>query len=196
MSHLVSAHRRTMLASADVVSRVAVADLDRPTPCAGWDLRTLLAHMIGQNYGFAAAAEGRGGDLAVFADRPVGADPAADYSASVDRVVEAFATPDLMVTDVAVAVVRGGMTLPGTTVIGVHLVDYVVHSWDVARSLGRDVAFDAEVLELAWRVAEAVPDDARSDDPAMPFRPAVDTASSDMLDRILANLGRSPEWTP
>lgn len=185
-----------MQKSTEVVGPVTVDDLDRPTPCAGWDLRALLAHMIGQNYGFAAAAEGDGADLATFADRAVGSDPAADYRASADRVVQAFATPDLLVSYLPVAAVRGGMTLPGTTIVGMHLVDYVVHSWDVARTLGQDVAFDSEVLDLARLVADEVPDEARSDDPATPFGPTVQTSSTDALDLILASLGRNPDWTP
>jgi uncharacterized protein (TIGR03083 family) len=104
---LIDAHARALRTSAAIVARAGVADLGRPTPCAGWDLSDLLAHMVGQNYGFASAVEGDG-DLAVFADRVVGA---------------------------------------------------------------------------------------FSDDRA-PFRPTVATASADLLDRIVANLGRDPQWQP
>jgi uncharacterized protein (TIGR03083 family) len=41
-----------------LVDRIGPADLARPTPCAGWDLRALLAHLIGQNHGFAEAVDG------------------------------------------------------------------------------------------------------------------------------------------
>src|SRR6185437_16531113 len=127
MTELVKAHRRVLKTSVGLVDQVQVADLGRPTPCAGWDLRQLLAHMIGQNYGFAAAADGDGADLAVFADRPVGDDPAAEYSASADRVIAAFRRPRLAGEYVAVAALRGGVTLPGQVMMGAHLVDYVVH---------------------------------------------------------------------
>ncbi|KJS51916.1 hypothetical protein VM98_34530 [Streptomyces rubellomurinus subsp. indigoferus] len=49
------------------------------TPCPGWTLRSLLAHVLGQHRGFAAAALGAGPDLALFADAPVGAAPAGDF---------------------------------------------------------------------------------------------------------------------
>ena len=47
--------RRAVLASVEVVSRVTAADLGRATPCAGWTLGDLLAHMTVQHHGFAAA---------------------------------------------------------------------------------------------------------------------------------------------
>lgn len=49
-------HRTAVLASVDVVDNVTTEDLSRPTPCAGWNLSQLLAHMTVQHRGFAAAA--------------------------------------------------------------------------------------------------------------------------------------------
>jgi uncharacterized protein (TIGR03086 family) len=196
VADLVGAHRSALLTSAAIVDGVQLDHLDRPTPCGEWSLRDLLAHMIGQNYGFADAIDGQGGDPAVFADVPVGEWPAADYQSSVDRVVSAFGTPGALEREVEVAVLRGGVTLPGSQVIGFHLVDYVVHGWDVARSIGVVPLFDRTVLQIALEVAEAVPDRARSQDAQAPFRPTVPTASADLLDRIVANLGRSPDWAP
>jgi uncharacterized protein (TIGR03086 family) len=196
MTDLVGAHRSALLTSADIVDGVQLDHLDRPTPCGDWSLRDLLAHMIGQNYGFADAIEGNGADPAVFADVPVGEWPAADYRSSAERAVAAFGAPGALDRDVEVAVLRGGVMLPGAQVTGFHLVDYVVHGWDVARSIGAVPLYDRTVLEIALDVAEAVPDRARSDDPQTPFRPTVPTSSSDLLDRIVANLGRSPDWMP
>jgi uncharacterized protein (TIGR03086 family) len=196
MTDLVDAHRRTLHTSIEVVALAGVADLARPTPCVGWDLRALLSHMIGQNHGFAETALGNGADLAVFADRTVGDDPAGEYAASAQRAIAAFGTPGVLANDLFVAVIRGGVTVPGSSVIGFHLVDYVVHAWDVAKTIGVPVRFDDDVLQVALSVAEAVPERARSDDEGTPFAPTVDTASGDLLDRVVANLGRSPDWTP
>jgi hypothetical protein len=43
-------------ASVAVVAQVSTGDLGRLTPCAEWDLGTLIAHMTAQHRGFAAAA--------------------------------------------------------------------------------------------------------------------------------------------
>ena len=64
-SDTLSLHRTAVLASVDAVNAVIGDDLTRPTPCAGWDLATLLAHMTVQHRGFAAAARG-GTDLDVW----------------------------------------------------------------------------------------------------------------------------------
>lgn len=177
-----------------VVNHVTVDDLERPTPCAGWTLRDLLAHMTGQNYGWAAAAEGDSADRAVFADRVISDRPADDYAASASRVIEAFSAPDLLDRTMYLPEVRDGVELPAVTAIGFHLVDSVAHGWDVAKCLGVAAEFDDDVLELGLTVAEAVPEEARSVDERAPFRPSVSTTSDDVLDRIVATVGRLPAW--
>ena len=182
--------------------------LDVATPCAGWVLRDLLAHMIGQHYGFGAAARAAvpataaatataaQPDAAEFAPRPVRADAVAEYRASVEFVLGAFATSGLRERTMYLAEIRGGMTFPAPIAIGFHLIDYVVHSWDVARSLGVAVTFDDEVLATALQIARAVPEESKSGTPGAAFAPGVDTRSDATLDRIVAILGRDPDWAP
>ena len=193
-------HRRVLDVSVGVVNQSARSDLGLMTPCAGWALRDLLAHMIGQNYGFAAAAEAAAAETgraerAAFADRPVTRDPAAEYAASAEAVVRGFGTDGLLDRSVFLAEIRGGVEVPGAAAVGFHLVDYVAHSWDVAVSLGVTVEFDDDVLQTALQVADAVPAQAKSTAPGAPFAPAVHTTSERLLDRVLASLGRDPGWT-
>ncbi len=196
-----SVHRAAVLASVDVVSAVDTDDLSRPTPCAGWNLADLLTHMTVQHRGFAAAARGQGADLAIWQPATVGdavaADPAGAYSAAAADVIEAFSGADVLDAMCALPELAPDATIPGSMAIGFHLVDYVVHSWDVARSLGRPVELAADVVAAALPIAFAVPDgDFRTMANAV-FAPAVLSAESvDDLDRILAYLGRSPEWAP
>jgi uncharacterized protein (TIGR03086 family) len=196
MAGLVHFHRSVLESSIDIVDHVKAEDLGRPTPCAGWTLRQLLGHMIGQNYGYATAADGGIHDRAVFADRPVGDQPAADYAASAHQVIEAFGARALAGTMMYLPEVRGGMTLSAPMAIGFNLVDAVAHGWDVARSLGIAAHFDEQALAVALKVAEAVPAEAQTVDDLSPFLPGVSTASTAMLDRVVATLGRSPGWTP
>jgi uncharacterized protein (TIGR03086 family) len=90
-----SFHRTAVMASVAVVDNVTPNDLHRATPCDGWDLAHLLAHMTVQHRGFAAAARGGGADparwdIATVADA-VAVDPAGAYAAAAADVLEAFA---------------------------------------------------------------------------------------------------------
>jgi len=196
MAGIVEFHRSVLESSIAIVGHVTAGDLERSTPCEGWTLRRLLAHMIGQNYGYAAAADGGIHDRAVFADRPVSDQPAADYEASARAVIEAFAAPSLIGGMMYLPEVRGGMTLSAPMAIGFNLVDSVAHGWDVARSLGIAAEFDENALRVALKVAEAVPEEAQTLEERTPFRPSLPTVSTSMLDRVVATLGRSPDWTP
>jgi uncharacterized protein (TIGR03086 family) len=180
-------------ASLDLVSRSTPEDLTKPTPCAAWNLHDLLAHMATQHYGFAAAAEGDG-DPGHWEVISLGDDPIATYRASVDRVLGAFAAHDLADRKFPLPEFSTETTFTAEQALSFHLVDYVVHSWDVARTLGQPVRFQKEVLDAALRVAKSVPDGKFREEPGAPFARAVDTAGTSGLDTVIALLGRSPSW--
>ncbi|TJZ54696.1 TIGR03086 family protein [Streptomyces piniterrae] len=190
-----------MSIATEVVSRVRPDQLGLPTPCAAWDLGQLLAHMVGQNHGFAAVARGETSDASVFADRPVGEDPGADFAASARDVVAAFNEEGVTERKFWLPEIRDGIMLPATTSMGFHFIDYVVHSWDVAASLGRSVEFDADILARSLPIAEAVPGGKAREAADSAFAPILERPDllerpqeATTLDRILALLGRSPEW--
>src|SRR5581483_3432632 len=188
-------HRKAVLASVDVVSAVTVEDLSKPTPCAGWSLADLLTHMTVQHRGFAAAARGQGADLAIWQPETVAeavaTDPAGAYSAAAAEVIDAFAGDGVLDAGFVLPELGPGATFPGSMAIGFHFIDYVVHGWDVARSIGRVFELPPDLVTAALPLAFAVPDgDFRADDGAV-FGPAVSLPqSTNDLDRILAHLGR------
>jgi uncharacterized protein (TIGR03086 family) len=187
--------RRAVLASVEVVSRVTGDDLGRPTPCSGWTLADLLAHLTVQHDGFAAAATGRGAEPAVWQAAPRSADPVADYTAAADRVIAAFAPAGVLQQPFSLPEITTKTTFPGSVAIGFHFLDYVVHSWDVARSLGIPLELPADLLDAALPIAEAVPDGARRQVPGAAFQPRLPAPTqAGTLDRIVALLGRSPSW--
>jgi uncharacterized protein (TIGR03086 family) len=193
------AHRIAIQSSVDIVSEVTADDLPRPTPCAGWHLGDLLAHMTVQHHGFAAAARGHGADLALWNPASVGAavsrDPAGTYAAAAADVLVAFAGEDALSAQFALPEFDSGATFPGAIAIGFHLVDYVVHSWDVARTIDASLELPDEVIAAALPVALAVPDGEFRTAAGGPFQPAVAGAeSANGLDRILLHLGRLPAW--
>jgi uncharacterized protein (TIGR03086 family) len=187
--------RRAVAASVEVVSRVTAGDLGRPTPCSEWTLADLLAHMTAQHLGFAAAAAGRGADPDAWQVAPLGGEPVLEYAAAAEAVITAFAEPGVLERRFQLPEIMPGMAFPAAQAISFHFIDYVVHGWDVARALGVGYELDADLAEAALPVARAVPGGASRLRPGAAFRPILDApADADPLDRILALLGRPPDW--
>jgi uncharacterized protein (TIGR03086 family) len=182
-------------ASVTLVAKAEARDLARPTPCADWTLHGLLTHMTTQHYGFAAASVGDG-DLAQWRPRPLGSDPIAAYGAAADHVLAAFAADGVLEQEFPLPEFKRGLMYPGRQAISFHFVDYVVHSWDVAKTLGLPVDFDPALLDAALRVARAVPGGAARTEPGAPVAPPVTWLGDTSLDQIVAALGRSPDWQP
>jgi uncharacterized protein (TIGR03086 family) len=192
-------HRIAVRASIDIVDTVRSADLDRPTPCEGWKLVDLLAHMTAQHRGFAAAARGFGADLETWrvdsVIEAVTSDPARVYAEAAHDVLDAFAADGTLEAPFAIPEFGEGAVFPGSMAMGFHFVDYVVHGWDVAASLDVPYQLPADVVTAVLPLALAVPDGEFRAGAGAPFAPAVEPAGTDDFNRILRHLGRRPEWT-
>lgn len=190
-------HARVIRHGATLVRRIGPVDLARPTPCSAWTLADLLAHMTAQHHGFAAAARGGGRDPAHWEVHPVNGDAPARYGEAAERVVDAFAAVDGPEAALVLPEFGPDRTFRAERALGFHFVDYVVHGWDVARSL--DLPYDPgpEILAVALPIAEAVPTGEARTAPGGPFGPEREpVAGADPLGRILATLGRRAAWRP
>ncbi|UXX95887.1 TIGR03086 family metal-binding protein [Streptomyces sp. AD2-2] len=178
-----------------VVELAHAEDWERDTPCAGWDLRRLVAHMAAQHHGFAAAARGTGRDLDSWREPADMSDPARTHRAAATVVLAAFAEPDA--TEREFALPELGASFPGRTAIGFHFVDYVVHAWDVAATLGVRLDLSDDVLDIALTVAQSVPADPARRGPGFAFAAPLDVPpDAGPLDETLRLLGRAPEQWP
>ncbi|MFD8206929.1 TIGR03086 family metal-binding protein [Streptomyces sp. NPDC059695] len=187
--------RTAVLETVRLLEHAQPEDWERPTPCDGWNLRRLVAHMAGQHHGFAAAASGGGADLAVWQDRSLGHDGLAVYRESADLVLGQFAEPGILTREFSLPEISTDLRFPATVAIGFHFLDYVVHAWDVARTLGIEPDLTEETAEAALLFALRVPDDERRLRPEAQFAPALPTGpGTGSLDLVLATLGRSPDW--
>lgn len=120
-----------------------------PTPCAGWDVRALVGHLVAENRWTAELLAGRtvadvgdslDGDL-------LGADPAAAWSAAREAAASAVAaTKDGDVVALSA----------GPTGIDEYLrqlaADHLVHAWDLATATGTNLRLDADLVAAvtAW----------------------------------------------
>ncbi|MCX5378684.1 TIGR03086 family metal-binding protein [Streptomyces sp. NBC_00091] len=190
-------NERAVRESIAVVRRVALEDLTRPTPCSAWNLGELLAHMAAQHRGFAAAARADGVNLTHWKAEAPGPQAVGQYLAAAQAVLAAFAEVGTEEQEFALPEFGEGAAFPAVRAIGFHFLDYVVHTWDVARALDLSFALDPDILDAALPIALAVRDGAHRTQPGAAFAPShPEPADSDALTRILLHLGRSPSWGP
>jgi uncharacterized protein (TIGR03086 family) len=193
LAELVRLDRRAVLTSASLVERCT--DLAVGTPCADWDLGALLAHMTVQHHGFARGASGEVTSRGEWTPRPL-TNPAEEYVDACAKVIAAFGALTDPATPVLLPEIRGE-PVPARLAVGFHLVDYVVHSWDVAVSIGATVAFADDVLDAALAVARQVPEGDARDAPGAAFAHGLPVpAGASQLEEILLLLGRDPDWCP
>jgi uncharacterized protein (TIGR03086 family) len=199
ISGLTPLHRIAVLKSIDVVDSATPSDFDRPTPCQGWSLVDLVAHMTVQHRGFAAAARGLGADPKIWRVEcvleAVKSDPLGEYAKAAHDALEAFAADGTADASFALPEFGEAAVFPAAMAIGFHFVDYVVHGWDVAASLGVRYDLPSAVVEAVLPLVLSVPDDkAIRTMEGAPFRPALAPTGVGGFDRILRHLGRNPEW--
>jgi uncharacterized protein (TIGR03083 family) len=166
--------RRALDVNLDLIATIEPAQYGLTTPCDRWTIGDLLQHLIDATYNFAGGGEG-------------------DYRAAADAVTRTF-TRDGFLDEVSEFGRFGPMR--GKVKVATHLVDTVVHAWDLNKALGRDSELDPELAAAALRIAERLPDapGVRGPDAAFHERiPVPDNAS--LTDRLVAVCGRSPGWS-
>ncbi|MCC3779421.1 TIGR03086 family metal-binding protein [Streptomyces sp. UNOB3_S3] len=180
-------HSRATDQVAALISRVKPEALGDPTPCDGFDVRGLLAHLVG---GVRAAAElGRtGADVTLTSAEGV---PDDGWLRAYDEARALFdeAWADDAKLDAPVAVPWG--ELPGRAYLSSGCVlETVTHTWDLSTALGHPLPLDQELAEYALQWAHRVLPAGRRGEgvPFGPVRPAPEGA--DAYARLAAWLGR------
>jgi uncharacterized protein (TIGR03086 family) len=192
---MIEEHRLVMRESVKLVELIHDDQWVLPTPCAQWDLRQLVEHMTLENRGFAAAARGETEDSSVWTDRNF-TDLRGDYAESAERVVAAFGEPEVLQGEFWLPLLTRDRMFPARQAVSFHLLDYVVHGWDVATSLRQPVEYPANIVALVREIADReVPDGPRRLRPGASFQPAIAPQEGDSaLESLVAVLGRSPRW--
>jgi hypothetical protein len=73
-----------------------------------------------------------------------------------------------------------------------HLLDTVVHTWDVATALGEHYRPEHVLVDLVAAGAKQVPDGEARTRPGAAFAPALQVSTTDPWALTLARLGRNP----
>jgi len=145
-------HARALDATGRLVAAVRPEQLGNDTPCEGWDVRTLLNHVVGGNWWAQELAGGK--TIDEVGDRldgdVLGDDPAAAYDASAAAAAAAFRAPGAM--EASCAVSYG--PVPGAVYAGHRLIDVLIHGWDLATATGQDTALDPDLMEACRQIIE------------------------------------------
>ena len=157
--------------------RGASDQLDASTPCDGWDVRTLLNHMLDTQRYFLATALGEeatppGGEpSATLSERPVD-----DFEMVRKEMLDAFGDPQVR-----------EKTGPA---LGIAFSDQLLHGWDVARATKQDTTMPPGLAQAAYDTIHGrFTDDQREG----VFKPEVDVgAEASAQERLLAYTGRDP----
>lgn len=167
----------------------AMGKWDRSTPCSEWDARGVLEHVIGFH------------DVLLL--RPMGAkperprdDPAARWRVTVDALQSLLSRPGLFEGPIDIPAVGNNPAtrLDAGPLVAALTQDVLVHTWDLARSVGADDRLDEDLCAL---FLEGLPHDPAALATSGMFHLPVDTsADADPQTRLLARLGRDPNWRP
>jgi uncharacterized protein (TIGR03086 family) len=169
-----------------VVARVTPDQFGLPTPCAEWDVQTLLGHLLAVVQRAERAADGR----------PVAAVPgvvavdtrrwAAGFAAAASKAGHAWAAAG------PAAVPAPWGLLPGPVVLSGFVLEVVAHTADLAVSTGSPEPLDPRLATAALRVAERLaPAALRSGGRAF-ADPVPAPPGADAYGRLAAFLGRTP----
>jgi uncharacterized protein (TIGR03086 family) len=177
-------------ASAEFGARVhRVGDRwEAPTPCAGWDVRDLVRHVVDEERWapplLGGATIDEVGDQ--LAGDPLGDDPVAAVDGAARPAVAAVESEDALGRTVHLSF----GDVPGEEYVLQLAADHLVHAWDLGQALGEDSALDADAVatvrdwfrsvEPLYRQAGAIGPRVAVAEPAGP------------QDELLAMFGRSP----
>ncbi|MEU8888381.1 TIGR03086 family metal-binding protein [Streptomyces sp. NPDC048442] len=179
---------------ARLVGGVPDARLGAPTPCAGFTVRDLLAHLCGLTAAFRAAARKQPHPEAEAGAAPQCPALPADWRHRLPRQLAELAESWHRQEAWDGTTAAGGTTLPAGVAAQIALDELVLHGWDLARATGQ--AFDCDKPSLQVVYALLAPE---ADNPARApmFGPVVDVPyGSPFLDRVVGLGGRDPKWSP
>jgi uncharacterized protein (TIGR03086 family) len=118
-----------------------------PTTCEGWDVRALAAHLVsGSRMAIALLNGGSRDDAkACFVGDVLSADPAAEFAAAASEELTLMRSAEM-----SQVVPHPNMDMPVAQLLQFRVSDYLVHGWDLARSLRTNESLDSDLVSTVW----------------------------------------------
>jgi uncharacterized protein (TIGR03086 family) len=168
-----------------ILTKVQLADLDTPTPCASWKVRELINHFVGTARWWAGVVTGDSdGTDADYA----GGDFVAAYDESIRIALAAFEADGALARTIRLPFGE----FPGVVVRGMAALDQFTHGWDLARAIGYPTDLDPDLAaQLLGQARMAITDSLRGPEGEAPFGPVASApAGAGPADQLAAFLGR------
>lgn len=180
-------HLRVCRAFGDQVGLVG-GHWQSQSPCSDWDARGVLEHVIGFH------------DVLLL--RPLDAkpqrpkDPVGRWAVTEDALARLFKRPGLFdgVVDVPSVGNNPASRIDAARLVPLLSLDVLVHTWDLARAAGHDVVLDPQLCETS--LGELPVEETALSKTGMYEPPWAVPADSDTQSKLLARLGRNPDWSP
>lgn len=179
---------RTVAQTEDVIASVRPDQVDQPTPCDEYDVRTLLGHLVS----VIRRVEVVGAGGSAFDVPQVTTDVADD--AWLDAFRQARTAMEETWSDDAVldrVLVLPFGEMPGRAALAGYSMEFTAHGWDLAKAVGAVDRLDPELAEAVLPTAQRMlAADGRD---ALPFDPVVEVpAAAGPYDQLAGWLGRQP----
>jgi uncharacterized protein (TIGR03086 family) len=185
MSTLITALDDSYAHAAKTITDADARQLALPTPCAQWDVRAALDHLIGTTWMFTFANQDQavGEDAVGIGDD----DPRCALSNAAEANVASWRAPGAF---------NGVRTFPfgafpADAAAMMNLSEVVVHTWDIATALGADATIDPIVAEMVFEFYRPMSLDPYRAHGAFGSEVVV-RSDAPPADRLLALLGRRP----
>jgi len=142
--------------------------------CDGWNVQELCDHAIGAQVAFAGPVVGA--EIAQGASWP-------EVNAAISSALEQPGVLEGMIDHPAMG------TVPKAMIFGIAATDMLIHSWDLARSIGADEQLPAEAVSACYSGLQMMPDEMRFADGR--FKPGTECADdADEQTKMIAFSGR------
>lgn len=166
-----------------------------PTPCTGLDVQALRRHLLGWLRYFDAALRDPAGDVRPDPDAFNG-DPGGAAAVAEINTLAATVRSAPFAGAAVINVPRLGGALPPELVLDLLQAEVLGHGWDLAKATGQPWAPDPATAAHTLAILQAtVQPEYRG--PGLPFGPEIPIpADAPAPDRLIAFIGRTPDWSP
>lgn len=176
----------------EIIHRIKPEQLDAPTPCAEFDVRALVNHLLFWGPSLVGAARKESVPPPAEAETELklsDGEWVTALEAQLDRIVAAWREPEAWQ---GTTYMGGPTKLPASMVGGMVVGELVVHGWDLARATGQQPTWQEDLLRYLHAEVSKVAEQGRE---MGVYGPEVAVpASASTLDQLLAVTGRTPGW--